>query len=361
MKKMWTAAALAGLCLLTSCGEKNLSYVVQSDQALKSEGMNYNADGAYDDAYEESYEEPAEMETYRDDAVEAEPLSFQQSAVRAINKQMLVYSCDMSIDVLEFDEAVDKLHDLIGKYDGFTESETYSDGGNTSKWQYTDAQKWKTLSTVIRIPSASYDDFCSDAEHVGDMRKKNASVQNLNTEYSDLKTTLSIYEAKEKRYIDLLSEMKSESDAIAVENTLTDIQVEIARIKTRMNNIENDVAYSYINLTLNEVREYTEEPVIEKTDTFGQRLMNTLSRTWHGFLGFLEDMLFLIIRLLPYLLLIGIVLFPLNQLRKAIKKKRASRGADLHLKKAKQEKKADTADAVQADSADVQEEHSEKE
>ena len=62
--------------------------------------------------------------------------------------------------------------------------------------------------------------------------------------------------------------MKSESEAISVENELTNIQVEIAKIKTRMNNIENDVAYSYIDLTVNEVREYTAEPVIEKTDTF---------------------------------------------------------------------------------------------
>ena len=152
------------------------------------------------------------------------------------------------------------------------------------------------------------------------MRKKNASVDNLTTEYSDLKTTLSIYEAKEDRYLEMLKEIKDQNKAISVEEELTNIQIEIARIKTRMNNIENDVAYSYVDLTLNEVREYTDKPVVKKTDTFGQRLSNTLSSTWSTFLSFLEDALFVIIRILPYLLLIGIITFIIVKIVKLIVK-----------------------------------------
>ena len=326
MKKQFAAAALACMCLLTACGSMN--HAAESATQVAKDAMSLNhTKGDYSPAENyEAYEEYAEEE-YTDKEGVSE-LSFKQSNVQAINTQMLVYSCEMSIDVLEFDASVDKFHDLIKKYKGFVESETYSDGGDSTKWQYADEQKWKTLHTMIRIPSASYDDFCKDAEKVGDMRRKNASVQNLTTEYSDLKTTLSIYEAKEKRYIDILAETKSNSDAIAVENELTNIQVEIARIKTRMNNIENDVAYSYINLTVNEVREYTEDPVIEKTDTFGQRLSNTLSRTWRGFLEFLEALLFFLISVLPYLLVLGIFLFLIIKICKAVKKRRnASRAA----------------------------------
>ncbi|MBQ8920714.1 MAG: DUF4349 domain-containing protein [Oscillospiraceae bacterium] len=331
MKKQLTAVALAGLCLLTSCGEKSAGDRKSSNRAVMSENSYADSDRAYEE-YSESYAETnagyeeSQDEPRSDEAVTAEPLRFGQSDAVTINPQMLVYSCDMSIDVLEFDASVEKLHDLIGKYQGFIEHENYSDGGSTTQWRYTDDQKWKTLNAVIRVPSASYDNFCKDAEQIGDMRKKNAAVQNLTAEYTDLNTTLSIYEAKEKRYIEILSELTSESDAIAVENELTEIQIEIARIKTRMNNIENDVAYSYINLTLNEVREYAEEPVIEETDTFGKRLKNTLSRTWSGFLEFLEGMLFGIISLLPYLILIVLGVIVILIIRKIMKrKKKASR------------------------------------
>ena len=150
-------------------------------------------------------------------------------------------------------------------------------------------------------------------------------MQNLTTEYSDLSTTLSIYEAKEKRYLDILSEIKSEQEAIEVENELTTIQIEIAKIKTRMNNIENDVAYSFINLTLNEVRKYSDKPVIERNDTFGQRLKNTLSKTWDEFLYFLENLLFILIRILPYILIIGIITFIIVKLVKFFSKRSEKR------------------------------------
>ena len=133
--------------------------------------------------------------------------------------------------------------------------------------------------------------FCKEAEEIGDMRMKNASVQNLTTEYSDLTTTLKIYEAKEQRYLKLLAEIEDESRALSMERELTDIQVQIANIKTRMNSIENDVAYSYINLSLNEVREYQEVKVREPEDTFGQRFKITVKKTTNGFLNFLEGLL----------------------------------------------------------------------
>ena len=311
MKKTLLSLAMAGTIILTSCGSGQKTAkneMAFSDSAKSDSAIAYSDSEAYGGAQEAQ------------ENIESSQLSYKQSEVKAIDTQMLIYSCDMSIDVLEFDQAVDRIHQLISKYKGFIESEKYSDGGNTSKWQYSDVEKWKNLTTVIRIPSSQYDNFCGEAEAIGDMRRKNASVQNLTTEYSDLKTTLSIYEAKEKRYLDILSELKSEQDAIQVENELTQIEIEIAKIKTRMNNIENDVAYSYIYLTLNEVREYKEQPVIERTDTFGQRLKNTVSRTCDNFLYFLENLLFVIIRLLPYLLLIALIVFVIAKLVKFLAK-----------------------------------------
>lgn len=299
MKKILLPLALVGTILLTSCG----SGMKAADRA-ETNSSAHQFDNAAEYKSDDSY---ADSEAYENG--ESSSMSYKQSEVKAINTQMLVYSCDMSIDVLEFDEAVDKIHELISTYNGFIESENYNDGGSTSKWEYSDSEKWKNLYATIRIPSADYEDFCEAAEKIGDMRRKSSSVQNLTTEYSDLSTTLSIYEAKEKRYLDILSEIKNEQEAIEVENELTTIQIEIAKIKTRMNNIENDVAYSFINLTLNEVRKYSDKPVIERNDTFGQRLKNTLSKTWDEFLYFLENLLFILIRILPYILIIGIIIF----------------------------------------------------
>jgi len=324
MNKALLSLAFAGTILLTSCGS-GMKNSDMADTKTAMPGINNSAEYAKsDEAYSESNDEGSG---------EASSLSYKQSEVKSIDRQMLIYSCNMSVDVLEFDKAVDDIHELIKKYNGFIENENYSDGGNSSKWQYSDDEKWKQLNATIRVPSAVYEDFCKDAEAIGDLRSKNSSVQNLTTEYSDLKTTLKIYEAKEKRYLDILADIKNEQEAIEVENELTSIQVEIAKIKTRMNNIENDVAYSYIRLTLNEVREYSAKPVVKKTDTFGQRFRNTISGTWDGFLNFLENLLFVIIKMLPYLLLIAAIVFVIVKIIKFF-----SKIAEKHNKKNYQQK-----------------------
>ena len=227
----------------------------------------------------------------------------------------------MTVDVLEFDDAVANFKESLDSYGGFVESENYNDGGSDSRWYYDDIEKWRTYSATVRVPSADYEEFCNNTSELGDLRSRNSYVENVSSEYYDLSTTLEIYEAKEERYIALLATITEDEYAVSVERELTDLQVEIAKIKSRMNDIKTDVAYSFVNITINEVKEYTAEPV--KTDTFGQRLANTLSETGSGFLVFLEDLLFFIIAVFPYLILIGIIAFIVIFIIKKTKKRKA--------------------------------------
>ena len=121
--------------------------------------------------------------------------------------------------------------------------------------------------------------------------------------------------------IELLADITNDEYAVTVEKELTELQIQIAKIKTRMNQIRTDVAYSFVNISINEVKEYKAEPV--KKDTFGERLKNTISETASDFLIFLEGLLFLIISLFPYLVLIGIIVFIIISIRRKIKKKKA--------------------------------------
>ena len=301
--------------MLTACG---------SSDSAKSEA--YIANGAYDSydsdyGYETSYENASAEES------PAEAYNGDNSAVSAdtIKKEMLVYSCDMTVDVLNFDEAVDSFKESLDSYGGFVENESFSDGGSDSRYYYADEEKWRTYYATVRIPSADYDEFCGYAASLGDLRSKNASVENVSSEYYDLNTTLEIYEAKEQRYIDLLADITDDEYAVSVEKELTELQIQIAQIKTRMNQIRTDVAYSYVHISINEVREYTPEPV--KKDTFLQRLSNTLSDAGSGFLSFLEGLLFVIIYLFPYLILIGIIIAIIIAIRKKTRARRAERAA----------------------------------
>ena len=224
----------------------------------------------------------------------------------------------MSVDTLNFETSLSGFRNALDTYGGFVEQENFSDGGSEGRWYSSSEEKWKSYTATVRIPSKDYDNFCNAAGGLGDLRSKNASVTNMSQEYSDLSTTLAIYEAKEARYLALLADITEDEYAIAVEKELTDIQIQIANLKTRMNTIETDVAYSYVYFTLNEVKEYEAEPV--KTDTFAERLSSTLSSAGEGFLSFLEWLLFVIIYLAPYLVFLGIVAAVVIFIAKSVKK-----------------------------------------
>lgn len=312
--KAMISAVLCAL-LLTACGS-SMSTDKASNAASAYGDYSYETSAAEDYYDYDSSIESASDTTMADGSEGDSTLSAEQ-----IKKEMLIYTCNMTVDVLEFDDAVANFKESLDSYGGFVESENYNDGGSGSRWYYDDIEKWRTYSATVRVPSADYEEFCSKSAELGDLRSRNSYVENVSSEYYDLSTTLEIYEAKEERYISLLATITEDAYAVSVERELTDLQVEIAKIKTRMNEIKTNVAYSFVNITINEVKEYTAEPV--KTDTFGQRLANTLSETGSGFLVFLEDLLFFIIAVFPYLILIGIIAFIVIFIIKKTKKKKA--------------------------------------
>ncbi len=328
MKKRVFSAALIAVFILSGCGASNKtsdtyvsdtnSFSTASTAEAESGGfMDYDYTG---DISEEEYWYSDSIEVPSMEMAAAEPEeeaagnsgSAKDSGMSAgpasgeIEREMLVYSCSMSIDTLDFSSTLDGFHTLLAQYGGFIEIENYDDGGSTSRWYSNTMQKWQSYSATVRVPSRNYDAFCNSAGTLGDLRSKNASVQNLSSEYNDLSTSLEIYEAKEERYIALLADITEDEYAVAIERELTELQIQIAAIKSRMNKIDTDVTYSYIYITINEVKEYVSEPV--KTDTFFDRLGNTLSDTGRDFVEFLETLLFLIIRLLPYLVLIVLLI-----------------------------------------------------
>lgn len=303
---------LLSAMLFTGCGARE----------NKEETAVYN-----DISYEDNYDTPAEAAPEQD--VNAENSGGDtdvsdmenNTSQKVIRKEMLVYSCNMSVDVLEFDNALESLKQSLDTYGAFPEKENYHDGKSAGKWVYEDDESWKSYNATIRVPSKNYEEFCEFIANLGDLRKKDANVDNLTSEYYDLSTTLEIYEAKEQRYIELLSTIDDEQTAIAIEKELTDIQIQISKLVTRMNEIQTDVAYSYVYVTINEVREYVEdEPEDIKEDTFGQRLKETVSGSFSVFLTLMEKLLFIFIYLLPHIITLGIFAFIILLIIKAVNK-----------------------------------------
>ena len=80
------------------------------------------------------------------------------------------------------------------------------------------------------------------------------------------------------------------------------MQYELENYTRQMKSMDEQVAYSTVDLTLREVTVYT--PV---THTFADRIIDAFYSGWRGFRDFFEGLAVLIVELLPFLLLAGVI------------------------------------------------------
>lgn len=331
MKKKLIISAMILTLMCTGCGN------TKSDNQPKSAYDNYeytnsvsgddggfgtdNSAGHYEMSDESVSMDATEAETGEQPS-DSDVSQAKKDVTGVVNKEMLVYRGELSIDTLDFNTSVNDFKALLNEKGGFIESESYKDNRSTSGYYaIEESEKHNVYSARVRIPSAEYDAVMNSAGSFGDVRNKSSNATNVTQQYGTYKSQLEIYEAEYKRYLALLETATEEEYALLIENELFDVQLQIASLKSNITNLENDVAYSYIDVTIKEVSKYEDAP--KKTDTFGDRFKNTCKDSWEKFLEALEDLLFFIILNVYYLVIIAAIIIAIIIVIKKKRKKKA--------------------------------------
>ena len=220
--------------------------------------------------------------------------------------QKLIYTCDMELQTLEFQKTMDSLNELIEKYDGFVESESVSD--DDYRWYYSDYYKDNgTLEAYVtmRIPTQNYEAFLGEVEGQGKLMNKSERVTNITKSYNDTSTTIEVLEKEESMLLDMMDRAESIEDMIHVEERLSNVQRELAIYRSDLYGMDVDIAYSTINVNVQEVMEYTYKPI---ETTFFQRIWDACQGSVESFLDACEAFLTAIISALPYIIIALVVI-----------------------------------------------------
>ena len=102
----------------------------------------------------------------------------------------------------------------------------------------------------------------------------------------------------------MMEQAASIEDMITIEQRLTEVQTELNQARSNLANMDTDVAYSTVYLSLTEVVRYSDP--VRKT-TFFERTRSTSSKSIHGFLIAMELLLDVFIYIFPYLLIPGFI------------------------------------------------------
>lgn len=277
--KLIATMALTSL-LFTGCGASGTS---SYDGAYSNMQTSGSADfGYYNEAMDEEY------------LIDTENTSAEKEF-----GDKLVYTCDITIETLEYENSLSYIRSRISEYGGIISSESESDGDYN--WYYTDysgRSATRAINLEARIPSDRYNDFLNSLEGTGKIRNKSSNVENISKTYYDTAAIIESLEIQQERLMSMMDSASTIDEMIQVERRLTEVQMELNRNRTALSVMQTDVDYSTVTITLDEVVQYD-----KPTNTFLDRLVNTFAQAFDDFRDILEGLIFFIILLIPRLII----------------------------------------------------------
>ncbi len=281
--------------------------------------LNGSADSEKSDAY--IREEVGSNEWMSEDcAVDGGDSSLSIGAVDPSRK--MIYQVSYRIQTLDFDASLSAIDALAAEFGGYTESsEIFGKSIQSSRSQL------RSASLVLRIPADQLNSFFGRVSSIGTITGESLSSQDVTLQYVDIDARLKTLHQQEERILALLAEASDLQAVLEIEQTLSDIRYQIESYTSRLKQLDSQIAYSTVSISLSEVAVLT-EPKAEP-QTFGERLADTFRsstlRLRDGFRTFAIWFLGNILEILFWLLLIALVVLAVLLLHRHRTRRRQSR------------------------------------
>lgn len=144
-------------------------------------------------------------------------------------------------------------------------------------------------SMTIRVANKDFDAMVTNIAGVAShVNSKNIYMEDVTAEFVDITARLKTKKEVEKRYLDLLSKASKVTDILEVEEHLRYIREEIEAKEGQLKLLNDQVAYSTINLNFSQSFEYTPQ---DEPGFFG-RMGKAFGNGWKGFLSFVIGLVY---------------------------------------------------------------------
>jgi len=217
-------------------------------------------------------------------------------------EQQIIKTARLAFETKDVSETHKNLLALSQQYKGLVQNDNSGKSYN---------RIFRTM--VVRIPTENFQSFIDGvSEGVSYFDQKEISRQDVSEEFVDLIARLKAKKELEKRYLELLQQANNVKEILEIERELSKIREEIEAKQGRLQFLQNRVSLSTINLDF-----YTLTSETGITQSYGQKMINSLKGGWDGISVFFLGILYL----WPLFIFSLIVIFVLRKLLKRNKKK----------------------------------------
>ena len=157
----------------------------------------------------------------------------------------------------------------------------------------------------------------------------------MRLQYHDAENHIKALEKEQERVLALMDKAENVDQLIALESRLTDIRYQLESYHTEINDYDNKVDYSTVNLDL---LEKGSESLGEGQYSFSERVRDGFVQNIHGILYFFMNAVFFILVYIPQIILVLGFVFVLVFWYKLSKKKKAGKEKKIEEKENKENK-----------------------
>jgi len=275
------------------------------------------------------YAEPEMEEVATEEAIETEATTTQGTAAGSAASQetiaeKIIYSASLGMETTEFAKTLSAIEGMISQYGGYIQfSNVYGDTRYNDDGTTTVVNRYAMYS--IAVPTEHFETVLTESGNIGNVTSTIRNAENITSAYMDTEARLDSLHVQEERLMAMMEETGDLESLIALEARLADVTYEIESYQRQINNWDRRIAYSTIDLEVQEVSIYT--PTAPVTRTFGEKLSDAFSDGWRSFTRGCQRFVLWFAESLPALILWAAILTGAFFLLRKWKKVRQARKA----------------------------------
>lgn len=278
-KKLSLILLLGAALLLSSCSSSGS--IVTNDAAKGESFMDY-------------------MEAPSEDKYQTAPEGEMSQNSDVLSGRKIVKTVNLSAETKSFDQAASQIRERVISLGGYIESSNIS---GTSLYNAGGIVR-RTAYFKLRIPADKLDEYVSDVKGQVNIVSQKEDIDDITDRYFDVDARLNSLKIEEERLLAMLSESKDLEYLIRLNERLSEVRYDIESYTSTIRRYDNMVSYSTVNITLEEVVDYT--VVTDTPKTFGERLGIAFSESWHNFVVGLGDFTVGLVYSLPTLIILAL-------------------------------------------------------
>ena len=290
-RKQWmTAVLLATLtAVLTACGSAKssadtASVATYDTEAAMVEDTDYFSDGTYDEVTYDAGESGTEV-----------------TEEVAATERKLIKNVSLDVETENYDSLIQTVESQVQQLGGYIESR-YSNNRQYGNPDYYADNRYTSMT--IRIPKEKLDTFLQTMGEESNIVSQSESVTDVTLQYVDLESHKKALVTEQDRLLELLEQAETVEDIMTIESRLSDVRYQIESMESQLRTYDNQVDYSTVNLSIDEVEQYTPSPDISAGEKMKQGFVDSLKAVGNGFYQFF---IWFVIHI-PYLVVWGIMI-----------------------------------------------------